>query len=40
VQKATREFWREVIEGKDRTLDELRRENAELRRRLAAEGGI
>jgi hypothetical protein len=39
VQEATREFWRQVIEGKDRTVDELRRENTQLRRRLAEEGG-
>lgn len=35
VDKATRDFWREVIKGKDRTLDELRRENAELKHRLS-----
>jgi hypothetical protein len=34
VQRSTREFWGEVIEGKDKTIDKLRRENQELKRRL------
>ena len=34
VQRSTREFWAEVIEGKDRTIEKLRRENAELERKL------
>lgn len=38
VQTKTRRFWGHVIEGKDRTIQELRRENAELRRRLDAKG--
>lgn len=38
VDKATRDFWREVIEGKDRTLDELLRENTELKHRLSEKG--
>ncbi|HEY3175936.1 MAG TPA: hypothetical protein VGK94_09300 [Candidatus Polarisedimenticolia bacterium] len=35
VDRSTRAFWREVIEGRDRTLEEMRRENAELKRRLS-----
>jgi len=35
VQEKTREFWSHVIEGKDRTLEELRRENDELKHRAA-----
>src|SRR5215470_9691646 len=38
VQSKTREFWSKVIEGKDRTLDQLRRENAEMKHRLADRG--
>ena len=34
VQRSTREFWGEVIEGKDKTIEKLRRENEELKRRL------
>lgn len=34
VTRATRAFWDDVIDGKDRTLEALRRENEELRRRL------
>ena len=37
VQERTREFWSKVIEGKDRTLEQLRRENAELKRRAAGQ---
>ncbi len=35
VRRATREFWRDVIEEKARLLAKLRRENAELRARRA-----
>ena len=38
VQRSTREFWGEVIEGKDRTIEQLRRENAELERKLGNAG--
>ena len=34
VQRSTREFWGEVIESKDKTIEKLRRENEELKRRL------
>ena len=37
VQRSTREFWGEVIEGKDRTIEELRRENRKLKRELGDE---
>jgi hypothetical protein len=35
VRRATREFWRDVIEEKERLLAKLRRENRELRARQA-----
>lgn len=35
VQRSTREFWKKVIAGKDRTIERLRKENAELKRQLA-----
>jgi len=35
VRRATREFWRDVIEEKERLLQALRRENRELRNRQA-----
>ena len=35
VRGATREFWRDVIEEKERLLAKLRRENRELRARQA-----
>ena len=38
VQRSTREFWGEVIEGKDKTIEKLRRENQKLKRQLADEG--
>ncbi len=34
VQHSTREFWADVVAGKDRTIEGLRRENAELKRQL------
>ena len=34
VQRSTREFWGQVIAGKDRTIAQLRRDNDELRRQL------
>ncbi len=35
VRRATRDFWRDVIEEKERLLAKLRRENRELRARQA-----
>ena len=35
VQERTRGFWAKVIEGKDRSVEELCRENADLKKRLA-----
>ncbi|HKY31852.1 MAG TPA: hypothetical protein VJV23_04890 [Candidatus Polarisedimenticolia bacterium] len=37
VQGRTRAFWARVIEGKDRALEQLRRENQELKKKLAGE---
>lgn len=37
TQSATRSWWEEVLEGKDRTLRDLRRENKRLKRELADE---
>jgi hypothetical protein len=37
VQEKTREFWGKVIAGKDRTLEELQRENGELKKRTSEE---
>jgi hypothetical protein len=34
TQGATRDFWAELIKGKDRTISELREENKRLRRKL------
>ncbi|HXV76004.1 MAG TPA: hypothetical protein VD788_06740 [Candidatus Polarisedimenticolaceae bacterium] len=34
VQRSTREFWREVIAEQDKTIEQLRLENDELKRRL------
>ena len=34
VQKATRKFWDKVIEGKDRSIEALKDENAKMRRKL------
>jgi hypothetical protein len=38
VQRSTREFWAKVIAGKDRTIERLRKENAELKRQLGDDG--
>lgn len=35
IQKTTQGYWAQVLKAKDLTLSELRRENAELKRRLA-----
>ena len=35
VQSATRDYWGTVLKAKDRSLAELRRENSELKKRLA-----
>ena len=35
VGNATRDYWGQVLKGKDIVLEELRRENAELKKRLA-----
>ena len=37
VQRSTREFWSEVVAGKDRTIEKLRKENGELKRKLQEE---
>jgi hypothetical protein len=37
VQHSTREFWADVVAGKDRTIEGLRRKNHELQRRLRDE---
>ena len=34
VQRATREFWSDLIAGKDRTIEQLRDENARLKGQL------
>ena len=38
VQHSTREFWARVVAGKDKTIEELRQENDELKMRLRNEG--
>jgi hypothetical protein len=38
VQKATRKFWDKVIEGKDKSIEALKSENASLRGKLGEKG--